>query len=67
MKTIAIIFTLACCFMMFFVKRQTKAAIFIVGAMTLTLVNIPGIPLHNANALIPVSFLLSELTHIKNN
>lgn len=65
MKTIAIIFTLVCCLMMFFVKRQTKAAIFIVGAMTLTLVSIPEIPLHNANALIPVSFLLSELTHIK--
>lgn len=65
MKTIAIIFTLACCLMMFFVKRQTKAAVFIVGAMTLTLVNIPEIPLHNANSLIQVSFLLSELTHIK--
>lgn len=64
MKTIAIIFTLACCLMMFVVKRQTKAAIFIVGAMTLTLVNIPGIPLHNANYLIQVSFLLSELPRI---
>lgn len=65
MNAIAIIFTLACCLMMFFVKRQTKAAIFIVGAMTLTLVNVPVIPLHKANYLIPASFLLSELHHIR--
>ena len=65
MNTIAIIFTLFCCLMMFFVKRQTKAAIFIVGAMILTLVNVPGIPLHRANYLIPASFLLSELHHIR--
>lgn len=51
--------------MMFFVKRQTKAAIFFVGAMTLTLVHIPIIPLHKADYLISVAYLLSELKHIR--
>jgi len=32
----------------------------VMGAMTLTLVNIPGIPLHNANLLLQAAFLLSE-------
>ena len=49
MKIIAIIVTLVCCCLMFYVKREWKAAMLIMGAMTLTLVNIPGIPLRNAN------------------
>ena len=60
MKIIAIIVTLVCCGLMFYVKRETKAALLVMGAMTLTLVNIPGSPLHNANLLLQAAFLLSE-------
>lgn len=60
MKIIAIIVTLVCCGLMFSVKREWKAALLVMGAMTLTLVEIPGIPLHNANLLLQVAFLLSE-------
>ena len=60
MKIIAIIVTLACCGLMFYVKREWKAAMLVMGAMTLTVVNIPGIPLHNANLLLQAAFLLSE-------
>ena len=60
MKIIAIIVTLVCCGLMFCVKREWKAAMLVMGAMTLTLVNIPGIPLHNANLLLQAAFLLSE-------
>ena len=60
MKIVAIIVTLVCCLLMFYVKREWKAAMLIMGAMTLTLVNIPGIPLHNANFLLQTAFLLSE-------
>ena len=60
MRIVAIIVTLVCCGLMFYVKREWKAAMLIMGAMTLTLVNIPGIPLHNANLLLQAAFLLSE-------
>lgn len=60
MKIVAIIVTLVCCGLMFYVKREWKAAMLIMGAMTLTLVNIPVIPLHKANLLLQVAFLLSE-------
>ena len=60
MKIVAIIVTLVCCLQMFYVKRAWKAALLVMGAMTLTLVNIPGIPLHNANFLLQTAFLLSE-------
>jgi len=45
---------------MFVVKREWKAAMLVMGAMTLTLVDIPVIPLHKANLLLQVAFLLSE-------
>jgi hypothetical protein len=64
MKIIAIIVTLVCCGLMFYVKREWKAAMLVMGAMTLTLVNIPSIPLHNANFLLQVAFLLSEWTSL---
>ena len=64
MKFVAIIVTLVCCGLMFFVKREWKAGILIIGAMTLTIVNIPGIPLHKANYLLQASFLLSEWNHL---
>lgn len=64
MKFVAIIVTLVCCCLMFFVKREWKAGILIIGAMTLTIVNIPGIPLHKANYLLQASFLLSEWNHL---
>ena len=60
MRIVAIIVTLVCCCLMFCVKREWKAAMLVMGAMTLTLVNIPGIPLHNANLLLQAAFLLSE-------
>ena len=62
MKIIAIIVTLVCCCLMFYVKREWKAALLVMGAMTLTLpmVYIPGIPLHKANSLLQAAFLLSE-------
>ena len=60
MKIVAIIVTLVCCGLMFYVKREWKAAMLVMGAMTLTLVDIPGIPLHNANLLLQAAFLLSE-------
>ena len=60
MKFVAIIVTLACCGLMFYVKREWKAALLVMGAMTLTLVDVPGIPLHKANLLLQVAFLLSE-------
>ena len=60
MKIIAIIVTLVCCGLMFYLRREWKAALLVMGAMTLTLVNIPGIPLHNANFLLQAAFLLSE-------
>ena len=65
MKFFAIIVTLVCCYLMFFVKREWKAGILIIGAMTLTIVNIPGIPLHKANYLLQASFLLSEWNHLR--
>ena len=65
MKFVAIIVTLVCCGLMFFVKREWKAALLVMGAMTLTIVNIPGIPLHKANYLLQASFLLSEWNHLR--
>ena len=60
MKFVAIIITLVCCGLMFYVKREWKAAMLVMGAMMLTLVSVPGIPLHKANFLLQVAFLLSE-------
>lgn len=60
MKIIAIIVTIICCCLMFVVRRETKAALLVMGAMTLTLVEVPGVPLHKANILLQVSFLVSE-------
>ena len=60
MKIVAIIVTLVCCLLMFYVKREWKAAMLVMGAMVLTLVDIPAIPLRKANLLLQVAFLLSE-------
>ena len=60
MKIVAIIVTLVCCLLMFYVKREWKAAMLVMGAMTLTVVVVPGIPLHKANFLLQATFLLSE-------
>ena len=65
MKNIAIIVTLVCCCLMFVVKREWKAALLVMGAMTLTLVKIPGVPLNNANFLLQASFLLSEWNQLQ--
>ena len=60
MKFVAIIVTLVCCGLMFYVKREWKAGMLVMGAMTLTVVDVPGIPLHKANFLLQATFLLSE-------
>ena len=65
MKIIAIIVTLVCCWLMFYVKREWKAALLVMGAMTLTVVTIPGIPLQKANFLLQVTFLLSEWNQLQ--
>ena len=65
MKIVAIIVTLVSCGLMFYVKREWKAALLVMGSMTLTLVNIPSVPLHKANFLLPVSFLLSEWPYLR--
>ena len=64
MKTAAIIVTLVCCLLMFCVKREWKAAMLVLGTMTLTLVEIPGVPLRKANLLLQVAFLLSEWRYL---
>ena len=64
MKIVAIIVTLMCCGLMFIVKRETKAALLVMGTMTLTLVDIPGVPLQKANFLLQAAFLLSEWKNI---
>ena len=65
MKIIAIIVTLVSCGLMFYVKREWKAALLVMGAMTLTVVNIPGVPLQKANILLQVAFLLSEWNQLQ--
>ena len=60
MKIAAFIVTLLACCLMFFIKREWKAAMLVMGAMTLTLVDIPSVPLRKANLLLQVAFLLSE-------
>ena len=65
MKIIAIIVTLVCCCLMFYVKREWKAALLVMGTMTLTQVNIPGVPLQKANFLLQVAFLLSEWNQLQ--
>ena len=50
---------------MFYVKREWKAALLVMGAMTLTVVSIPAVPLHKANFLLLTSFLLSELPYLR--
>ena len=65
MKILAILVTLVCCGLMFYVKREWKAAMLLMGAMTLTLVNVPGVPLHKANFLLQATFLLSEWNQLQ--
>ena len=65
MRFAAITITVICCILMFKVKRPTKAAIFIMGAMTLTLVRVPFLPLQKANFIFPIVFLLSEWNYLK--
>ena len=60
MILVTFIVTLVCCYLMFVVRCETKAALLVMGAMTLTLVEIPSVPLHKANFLLQAAFLLSE-------
>ena len=67
--SILTIITIASCLMMFLIRREQKVALLVMGTMTLTLVSVPVIPLHKANLLLPMFFLLSEwkslILHIK--
>jgi len=65
MKIVAFIVTLISCCLMFYVKREWKAALLVMGTMTLTVVSIPAVPLHKANFLLLTSFLLSELPYLR--
>lgn len=65
MKLIVIFCVLVCCILMFFLKREYKVALMLVGTILFTLVNVPVIPLHSAKMLLPMSFLLSELGNLK--
>lgn len=65
MKIVAFIVTLISCCLMFYVKREWKAALLVMGTMTLTVVTIPAVPLHKANFLLLASFLLSELPYLR--
>jgi hypothetical protein len=58
--SILTIITVASCLMMFFIRREQKVALLVMGTMTLTLVSVPVIPLHKANLLLPIFFVLSE-------
>lgn len=64
MKIVSIVFVLLCCILMFVVKREYKASFLIVGTVLFTLVNVPVLPFHSANKLLPLAFLLSELTNL---
>lgn len=64
MKVIAILAVIFCCLLMFRVERSYKVAIMVLGTLVFTLVTVP-IPFGAANYLIPVSFLVSELGHLK--
>ena len=67
MNIIAIAFTLVCCLSMFWVKREQKVALLIVGVLILAEVRVPVIPLHKANMLLPAFYLLSEYKYLKHH
>lgn len=64
MKVIAILIVIFCCYLMFRVERKYKIAIVILGTLVFTIVRVPIVPLHYANFLIPLSFLISEYKYI---
>lgn len=65
MSFIAFFSALICCVSMFFVRREYKAGLMIVGTLVFTIVNIPFVPFHSANILLPFCFLLSEIKRLK--
>ncbi len=60
MRLISIIIILVGCGLMFYVKRSTKMAIFLLGLMLFSLVRVPEIPFGEGQNFLIVSFLLSE-------
>lgn len=64
MKAIIIILVLLCCLAMFWVKRKYKIAILFLGSMVFSIVEIPVIPFHAANSILPMAYLLSEWRHL---
>ncbi len=60
-----VLLSVFCAFAMFKVKREVKGALLISGTIIFTLVNIPIIPVHSANAVLCLCFLLSEIRYIR--
>lgn len=65
MNILAIILAFLCCVSMFFVRLEYKVGLMILGTLVFTLVNIPVLPVHNVNILLPLCFLLSEIRRIE--
>ena len=65
MKFIAILAVLVCCILMFCLKRSYKVAILFMSTMLFTAIYIPAVPIHTGVLLIVISFLVSELEHIR--
>lgn len=65
MNILAIILALLCCVSMFFVRLECKVGLMILGTLVFTLVNVPVLPIHNVNILLPLCFLLSEIKRIE--
>lgn len=64
MYYIVVVISILCTLAMFKVNRQTKGAILITGTIVFTLVKIPVIPIHLANNMLCLCFLLSEIRYI---
>lgn len=66
MKTLATLAVLICCLLMFVVKREYKIGILFLSCMLFTAVRVTFLPfLQSARLLIVLSFLVSEMPHIK--
>lgn len=56
---------LLCCLLMFTLRREYKVGLLFLGTMIFTPVYIPFLPFRSANAIMVVSFILSEFRNIK--
>lgn len=56
---------LLCCLLMFTLRREYKVGLLFLGTMIFTPVYIPFLPFSSANAILVVSFILSEFRNIR--